>query len=91
MTNLYSDFVNKMTVEEAKAFVRKVMGPTRRSLEGKEKEHVWMLLQLVEPTSQSNNQRTWTDVYHLSGKEYHVHYFDEQPEIEEVLKDGNPT
>ena len=37
---------------------------------------------MIEPSSQSNNQRTWTDVYHLNGKEYHVHYFDEHPEIE---------
>ena len=80
----YEDFVNKMTAEEAKAFVRKIMGPPRRSLEGKERDHIWTLLQLREPTSQSNNQRSWTDVYHLNGKEYQVHYFGEEPNIEEV-------
>ena len=84
MADPYKDFISKMTVEEAQAFVRKVMGPARRSLEGKERDHIWTLLQLIEPTSQSNNQRTWTDVYHLNGKEYHVHYFDETPDIEEV-------
>jgi len=82
--NPYEDFVNKMTAEEARAFIRKVMGPPRRSLEGKEREHIWTLLQLIEPTSQSNNQRSWTDVFHLNGKEYHVHYFGEEPDIEEV-------
>jgi hypothetical protein len=76
--------MSKMTAEEARAFVCKVMGPARRSLEGKERDHIWTLLQLIEPASQSNNQRTWTDVYHLNGKEYHVHYFDDTPDIEEI-------
>ena len=84
MADPYKDFMSKMTAEEARAFVRKVMGPARRSLEGKERDHIWTLLQLIEPASQSNNQRTWTDVYHLNGKEYHVHYFDDTPDIEEI-------
>jgi hypothetical protein len=84
MADPYKDFMSKMTAEEARAFVCKVMGPARRSLEGKERDHIWTLLQLIEPASQSNNQRTWTDVYHLNGKEYHVHYFDDTPDIEEI-------
>lgn len=82
---------NKMTIEDARAFIQKVMGPPRKTLESKEREHIWTLLQLIEPTSQSNNQRSWTDVYHLNGKEYHVHFFSEEPKIEEILKDGNTT
>jgi len=61
-----------MTKEEAKAFLRKVMGPPHRTLEGQEREEIWMLLKLMEPISESNNQHSWTEVYKMSGNEYHV-------------------
>ena len=79
----------KMTPEEAKAWVRKVMGPPRRTLEGQEKDNVWLMIQLIdEPTSASNNQRTITEVYHLNQKEYHVTYFDgDDFEIHEISLD----
>jgi hypothetical protein len=79
----------KMTPEEAKAWIRKVMGPPRRTLEGQEKDNVWLMIQLIdEPTSASNNQRTITEVYHLNQKEYHVTYFDgDDFEIDEMLPD----
>lgn len=79
----------KMTPEEAKAWIRKVMGPPRRTLEGQEKDNVWLMIQLIdEPTSASNNQRTITEVYHLNQKEYHVTYFDgDDFEIHEISPD----
>jgi hypothetical protein len=84
-----NNFINNMSPEELKAFLRKVMGPPRRTLEGTEKEKVCLMIQLIaEPTSSSNNQRTITEVYHLNQKEYHVTYFDgEHFEIDEMLPD----
>lgn len=78
-----------MTTEEARIFIRKVMGPPRRTLEGQEKENVWLMLQLIdEPTSFSNNQHTITEVYHLNQKEYQVTYFSTDDfEINEMLPD----
>ena len=72
-----------------KKFLRAVMGPPRRTLEGQEKENVWLMIQLIdEPTSASNNQRTITEVYHLNQKEYHVTYFDgDDFVIDEMLPD----
>lgn len=77
-----------MTMEEARAFIRKVMGPERRRLEGQERDNVWLMMQLVDPTSSSNNQRTATDVYMINQKEYHVTYMlEDEPVIEEILPD----
>lgn len=84
-----NDFINSMSPEELKVLLRKVMGPPRRTLEGQEKENVWLMIQLIdEPTSTSNNQRTITEVYHLNQKEYRVTYFDgDDFEIDEMLPD----
>jgi hypothetical protein len=92
MTNdPYSDFVNKLSKDpvKLKEFLRAINGPPRRTLEGQEKEHVWLMIRLIdEPISASNNQRTITEVYHLNQKEYHVTYFDgELYEIDEILLD----
>ena len=72
-----------------KAFLRAVQGPPRRTLEGQEKDNVWLMIQLIdEPVSSSNNQRTITEVYNLNQKEYHVTYFDgDHFEIDEMLPD----
>ena len=54
-----------------KAFMRSIMGPPSRTLEGQEKENVWLMIQLLDnPSSATNNQRTITEVYHLNQKEY---------------------
>jgi hypothetical protein len=65
------------------------MGPPRRTLDGQEKENVWLMIQLIdEPTSASNNQQTITEIYHLNQKEYHVTYFASDAfEIDEMLPD----
>ena len=68
------------TKEEARAFIRKVMGPPKRTLEGKEKTDIILLLALMEPFEQSNNQHSWTDCYRIGETEYHVTYFPEQDE-----------
>lgn len=76
------------TKEEAQAFIRKVMGPPRRQLEGQELEHVWLLIKMSTPVRESNNQRTITEEYEIGGKQYHVHYgLENDPVVEEVEKD----
>lgn len=77
-----------MTPEEARAFVRKIMGPERRVLEGTEREHMLTVLRLVEPTRSTNNQRSFTDEYVHAGKMYDVHYFDDEIVVEEYLEDA---
>ena len=71
-----------------KAFVRKIMGPERRRLEGQEAKNVELMCTLVEPTETSNNQRTITDVYHINLKEYHITYgLEDELIVEEILPD----
>jgi hypothetical protein len=60
------------TKEEARAFLRKVMGPPHRTLEGEEFEHVRLILALLEPYKQTNNQHTWTDYYTVGDIDYHL-------------------
>ena len=76
-----------MTVAEARAFIRKIMGPPRRIIEGQEREHLLTVFALIEPTSDSNNQHFWTDVYHHAGKEYHHTTGGDIDRLEEILPD----
>ena len=83
-----SSNILKMTPEESKAFIRRVMGPPKRVLEGKELEHVWLMIQLRdEPDEWSNNQHSISEVYRMNQKEYHVHYFEDETIVEEILND----
>lgn len=75
----------KWTPEEARAWIRKVMGPPKRTLEGDEREHMLTVLRLIEPVRQTNNQRSFTDEYVHAGKRYDVHYFENEIEVEEYL------
>lgn len=73
-----------------KAFMRSVMGPPSKKLEGKEKEQAMLLLALVEPFKQTNNQHSWTDYYMIGETEYHATYFpddDTGPIIDMMLKE----
>lgn len=65
------------------------MGPPTREIEGKEKEHLLLLLSLTEPFKETNNQRSWTSYYTVGDKEYHVTYFgdEEEPCVEEIIQD----
>jgi hypothetical protein len=84
-----NNYISNMSPEEAKAFLRKVMGPNRKRLEGQERENVWlMILMQEEPTSFSNNQHSITEVYIVNQREYHVTYMiEDEPIIEEILPD----
>ena len=78
---------SKMTKEEHRAFLRKVMGPPHRDLEGEEYNHVMLILALMAPYKQTNNQHCWTDYYRMSGNEYHVTHWPGElpPTIAEYL------
>ena len=76
-----------MTQEEARAFIRKIMGPERRKIQGEEREHLMTVFALIDPVSDSNNQRFWTDVYHHAGKVYHHTTGEDLDELEEILPD----
>lgn len=77
--------VLNMTPDEAQAFIRKIMGPPRRLIEGDEYKHTMLVLSLKEPVNSSNNQRTWTDEYEHNGRIYEVTYgVDDLPILEEV-------
>ena len=75
-----------MTEEQAQAFIRKVMGPPRKTLEGKEREQILLLLALIEPYKATNNQHSWTEYYMIGNIEYHVTTFpNEEPIVDEML------
>jgi hypothetical protein len=76
-----------MTKEQARAFIRKVTGPARRTLVDQEKEHMLTMFRLIDPISSSNNQRSITDIYEHADKVYHVTYFENEIEVEEMLED----
>lgn len=88
MPHRYKEFVDSMSPEELKTFLRKVMGPPKRTLEGTEREQVLTMLALVDPHSTSNNQHSWTDCYMIGGTEYQVTIFPNEEEIvDEMLKE----
>ncbi len=73
------------TKEEARAFIRQVMGPPRRTLEGIEKEQTLTMLALIGPTVTTNNQHSWSEDYIQGGMHWCVTYFpNEEPIVEEI-------
>ena len=76
------------TPEQAREFLRRVMGPPKRRLEGQEHNNVWLVLQMTEPIKETNNQHSWCAEYNIGGKIYDVHYFpNEEPFIEEYINE----
>ena len=79
---------------KAKAFLRSVMGPPMRKIDGQEYKDIMLLLKMIEPYKSTNNQHSMTDYYKLGGKEYHSTWFPSlngqfttKPELEELLDD----
>ena len=71
-----------------KAFLRSVMGPPHVTLEGKEREQAMLLLSMIEPFKETNNQHSWTAYYKVGNTEYHATYFPEDensPIIDKML------
>lgn len=73
--------------ERLKVFLRNIMGRPHKTLEGKEKEQVMLLLTMTEPFKQTNNQQSWTDYYMIGDTEYHVTTWpgSEEPTIDKML------
>jgi hypothetical protein len=75
------------TKEEAYNFLVRagIIRPNERTLEGQEKEEMWMILQLLESTHSTNNQRFITEHYVYGDNKYQVTFFDEKDfEITEI-------
>lgn len=85
MKNLLND------PERLKKFMREVMGPPTKELIGKEKSEVMLILALLEPYNQSNNQHAWTDSYKVGNIKYDVTYWPDSgdPTIVEYLPEEN--
>jgi hypothetical protein len=80
--------MKEMSQEQAQAFLRKVLGPPTKTLEGKEKEQILLLLSVMEPFKETNNQRSWTSYFLIGETEYHVTTFPGSDIIvDEILKD----
>lgn len=68
-----------------KAFMRKVMGPPRRTLEGTEREQVLTMLSLIGPTATTNNQHSWSEDYVQGNRHWCVTYLPgEEAIVEEI-------
>ena len=79
-----------MTKEEARAFIRKVMGPPIKTLEGKERDDILLLLAMTEPFKATNNQHSFTEYYMIGQTEYHVTTFPgENVIVDEMLPEDN--
>lgn len=89
MKKLHEDFLEKLRNDpvKLKKFLRDISGPEQRMITGQEKEHLFTVFNLIEPSSESNNQRTWTTVYHHAGKEYHYTQGEGFDELAEILPD----
>jgi hypothetical protein len=84
---LNNNYFKNMTAKQARDFLRKVMGPEQRIIEGVEREHLLTVFRLLEPSEESNNQRSWTTVYEHAGKTYHLTTGDGWDELSEILPD----
>jgi hypothetical protein len=72
-----------------KVFLRQIMGQPHKTLEGDEKQHTMLLLNLTEPYKETNNQQSWTSYYMIGETEYHVTYFpgSDEPIIDKMLSE----
>jgi len=65
--------VINMTEQEAREFIRRVMGPQRRELEGEERDQVLLMLAMMGgPTVTSNNQHSYSEDYVHAGRHWCV-------------------
>lgn len=59
-----------LTQEQQIDLVKRVMSKFGRELSGDEYDETYTMLQLLEPNSISNNQRSWTYTYIVGDKQY---------------------
>lgn len=67
------------TKEEAYDFLVRagIVRPNERTLEGREKEEMMLILKLLSPTHSTNNQRFITEHYKYGELAYSVTFFDD--------------
>lgn len=76
------------TKEEARTWLRKILGPPTKTLEGLERDRILLLISLIEPFNATNNQHSFTEYYRIGDTEYHVTTFpNEDAIIEQILDD----
>ena len=74
------------TKEEARAWLRKTLGPPTKTLEGLERDRIVLLLTVMDPFKATNNQHSFTEYYRIGTTEYHVTTFpNEEPIVEQIL------
>lgn len=62
-----------MNKQEARAFLKRVIGPLRRELDGAERDQVLLMLAMLgKPTSTSNNQHSYSQEYEHAGRHWCV-------------------
>ena len=59
-----------LTAEQKLQIATKVMSKFGRELTGDEYNKAYTMLCLLEPNSMSNNQRSWTNTYHVGELQY---------------------
>lgn len=94
MTNDHKAYLEELRSDPArlKVFLRSIMGRPHRTLEGKEKNDIILLMALMEPFKATNNQHSWTEYYLIGETEYHVTNFpDSEVVVDEMLKEDEPT
>lgn len=94
MSNSFSDtskkYVDEMIKDPArlKVFLRQIMGRPHKTLEGKEKNDIILLLAMMEPFKATNNQHSFTEYYRIGDTEYHVTNFpDSEVIVDQMLKE----
>jgi hypothetical protein len=78
--------VLNMSPEEAQAFIRNIMGPPRRTLEGDEREQMLTMLGMIGPTVTTNNQHSWSEDYVQGNRHWCVTYFPGKEAIVEEIE-----
>jgi hypothetical protein len=88
--NSSKEFMEKLRDDpvKLKKFLRDVMGPPQRTLKGKERGQVLLLLAMIEPYKTTNNQHSWTEYYMIGETEYHITTFSKDDVIvDKMLKE----
>ena len=83
--------MTNMNKQEARAFLRRVIGSPRRELEGEEREQVLLMLAMLGgPTATSNNQHSYSEDYVHAGRHWCVTTWpDGYYTVEEIERETN--
>ena len=79
------------TKEEARAWLRKTLGPPTKTLEGLERDRIVLLLTVMDPFKATNNQHSFTEYYRIGTTEYHVTIFPDGDVIVDQMLDDYTT